>query len=144
MSGRRVIVVNAFTSLADVNRADARAELAQRAPDRISDLPSKGVYARFLRTLRAAAPDVRTIDPMSGWMRHERTVREIRADARLALDRRINARGGNHAANEPMPLDLERDARDLDACLRHRVRIYQWRTELMRARFSHLLASRDD
>lgn len=110
----------------------------------ISQLPDKGRYAKFLRQLAAADPDAIAIDPLSGWMKHRRSVREIRADARRALDRRINSRGRNEAANVPMDLDLQRDAWDLDAILRRRVRVYQFRTQEMRERFGHLLARHDD
>lgn len=113
----------------------------------IKDAPHKGAYASYLRKLRAACaadPDGWALDHMSGWPSTRKPLQKIRRDARLALDRRINARVGDLAANAPMDWDLVRDARDLDDRLRRRVRIYQWRTKLMRERFGHLLSSRDD
>lgn len=110
----------------------------------ISELPAKGAYARFLRQLRAADPDAWAIDPMADWARVRRPVREIHAAARRALDYRINSRGGRAEDSEPIDIDLQRDARDLDDILRRRVRVYQFRTPMMRARFGHLLARRDD
>lgn len=110
----------------------------------IAALPDKGSYAAFMRALRTLPQDAVTIDPLSGWHRVSRTVAEIRRDARIALDRRINARAGNFKANEPIDIELVRDARDLDARLTQRVRVYQFRTDTMRARFGHLLARHDD
>jgi hypothetical protein len=117
------------------------------AAQHIKDAPHKGAYASYLSKLRAACsadPDGWAMDHMSGWPSTRKPLQQIRREARGALDRRINARGGDLAANAPMDWDLIRDARDLDDRLRRRVRIYQWRTRLMRRRFSHLLASRDD
>lgn len=113
----------------------------------IKDAPHKGAYASYLRKLRAACaadPDGWAVDHMSGWPSTRKPLRQIRREARQALDRRINARAGNLAANAPMDWDLIRDARDLDARLRLRVRVYRWRTELMQERFSHLLVNRDE
>jgi hypothetical protein len=80
----------------------------------IAALPHKAGYARFLRTLASLDPDLWVIDPMSGWVRSRKPVRLIRAEARGALDRRINARGGQDWRNAPIDIDLIRDARDLD------------------------------
>ena len=113
----------------------------------IKDAPHKGAYASYLRKLRAACvddPDGWAMDRMSGWPATRKPLQQIRREARGALDRRINARVGDLAANAPMDWDLVRDARDLDDRLRRRVRVYQWRTELMRERFWHLLSRYDD
>jgi hypothetical protein len=117
------------------------------AAQHIKDAPHKRAYVAYLCLLRFACvadPDGWATDPMSGWARTRKPLRQIRREARQALDRRINARVGDVAANVPMDIDLIRDARDLDDRLRLRVRVYQWRTARMRKRFSHLLASRDD
>lgn len=113
----------------------------------IKDAPHKGQYAAYLRKLRAACaahPSGWAVDHMSGWASTRKPLQQIRREARQALDRRINARVGDLAANAPMDSDLIRDARDLDDRLRRRVRVYQWRTELMRERFWHLLSRYDD
>lgn len=113
----------------------------------IKDAPHKGAYASYLRKLRAACaadPDGWALDHMSGWPSTRKPLQQIRREVRGALDRRINARAGDLAANAPMDIDLIRDARDLDDRLRLRVRVYQWRTALMREMFPHLLVSRDE
>ena len=69
---------------------------------------------------------------------------QVRAQFRKALDKRINSRGGNDADNEPMDIELVRDARALDDMLQRRIRVYQFATPMMRARFGHLLARHDD
>ena len=110
----------------------------------ISALPSKGAYAAILRKLREADPDAWAVDPFSGWARCRAQVSTIRAHARRALDRRINSRGGLEEDNEPIDCDLMRDARDLDDCTQRRIRVYHFRTPMMRERFGHLLARHDD
>jgi hypothetical protein len=113
----------------------------------IKDAPQKWAYASYLRKLRAACVADQygwAMDHMSGWPATRKPLQQIRREARQALDRRINARVGDLAANAPMDWDLIRDARDLHDRLRHRVRVYQWRTELMRERFWHLLSRYDD
>jgi hypothetical protein len=84
------------------------------------------------------------MDHMSGRPATRKPLPQIRCEARQALDRRINARAGDLAANAPMDIDLIRDARDLDDRLRLRVRVYQWRTQIVLEMFSHLLARHDD
>lgn len=110
----------------------------------IADLPDKGAYARFLRTLAGLDPQQWVIDPMSDWHRVRKPAGQVRVEARAALDRRINARGGAEWRNEPIDIDLIRDARDLDDITRRRIRVYQFRTAFMRARFGHRLARHDD
>jgi hypothetical protein len=110
----------------------------------ISQLPHKGQYVAVMRKIRALPADARCIDTFSGWHRIERPAGEIRAHARRALDRRINDRGGRREDSEPVPIDLQRDAWDLDGILTKRMRVYQFRTPMMRERFGHLLARHDD
>ena len=66
-----------------------------------------------------------------------------------ALDRRINAKAGLDRPRGRRDSDdhrraLVQDRADLQARLRSRVRIYQFRTPEFRGRFGHLLCDRDD
>lgn len=106
----------------------------------IQSLPSKGAYAKAWRALRAL-PD--TAQVSTDWT-GARPAAQVKREFRMALDRRINSRAGNEAANVPMDIELVRDARALDDILQRRIRVYQFTTRLMRARFSHHLASRHD
>lgn len=114
----------------------------------IAALPAKGAYAQLLRDIARhgrARPDAVTRNPFDVW-RGDSTVREIRQEARRALHRRINARAGHEWRNVTTAgdVELQRDRRDLDSIIRDRVRVYQFRTARMRARFGALLASHND
>lgn len=104
-------------------------------------LPNPGGYAHAWATLTAIAPTQRVRHP--DWTRGYVTAGELRAEMRRALDRRINARGGDEEANTPIPDELVRDARRLDD-IKRRIRVYQFETKGLRSRFGHLLASNDD
>lgn len=110
----------------------------------IAALPGKGAYAKYMRVVAAMPAAARAVDPMSGWHRAELTGAELRHNVRKALMRRINSRAGLEAANEPMPIELVRDAHRLDDIKRIRMRVYQFESKLCRERFAHLLANRDD
>ncbi len=69
---------------------------------------------------------------------------EMRRQMRVALDKRINIRGGRPADNDPVDIGWLRDARSLDDIIRRRVRVYQFERPEMRAKFGHLLASYND
>lgn len=107
----------------------------------LSRLPAPGAYVTAWKRIKAL-PDAAQV--LLGRMDGIRPAAEVRADFGRALDRRINSRGGDEAANVPMDIDLVRDARDLDDMVRRRIRVYQFRTPLMRERFGHLLASSGD
>lgn len=112
---------------------------------RITELPLPGQYARAWRrlvNLQKTAPQTLVRHPTRGFP--SVPAEELLSEFRRALNRRINERGGDHLANVELDIELVRDAHDLDAILRKRVRIYQFRTSLMRARFGHLLARHDD
>ena len=74
---------------------------------------SAGWYAKGWRKVVEADNGgnggMRIKDPFDSFCR-EVSVSEMRAKMRKALDRRINSRGGNEAANEEIPLELLRDA----------------------------------
>ena len=107
----------------------------------IAALPSKGAYAAAWKRLKTLPLDgvvaLRRNDGL-----HE--VSRVRSQFRKALDHRINSRAGNDAANVPVDYELVRDARALDDMLQRRIRVYQFATPFMRARFGHLLARHDD
>jgi hypothetical protein len=106
----------------------------------IAALPEKGAYVAAWKRLNAMPVDGQvSVD----WM-GPRPVAQVRRDFRLALDRRINLRGGMPEANVPIDIGLVRDAYRLDDILKRRVRVYQFESELARKRFGHLLASHDD
>ena len=112
---------------------------------RIAELPMPGQYARAWRRLidlQKTAPQTLVRHPSRGFPAVPAD--ELLQEFRRALHRRINDRGGDLEANVDMDIDLVRDARDLDAILRQRVRVYQFRTSMMRSRFGHLLARYDD
>lgn len=114
----------------------------------ITDLPHPGNYARLMADIRrhdSERPEALTRNPFDAW-RQPATVRDIRTEMRSALDRRINARGGQEWRNDTtaLDIDLRRDQSDLDDILRRRIRVYQFRTDTCRHRFGHLLANRDD
>lgn len=109
----------------------------------IAALPEKGWYARIMRIARTASPDTVARDPMCPFGT-TRPVREIRYAVRRAMDRRINARAGDHEANQPIPVELWRDVRRVEDMLFRRVRVYQLETAEMRERYGHLLASHND
>lgn len=105
-------------------------------------LPKPGQYAAGLRKLRALPAHALVHQPL--WPHSPVSAALMRREVRVALDRRINIRGGDLAANEPIDIGLLRDARRLDEIKRLRVRHYQFESELCRERFSHLLARHDD
>lgn len=109
----------------------------------IAALPVKGWYAHVMRVARTADQDAVARDPMCQFGT-TRPVREIRHAIRRALDRRINARAGDHEANQPIPIELWRDVRRVEDMLFRRIRVYQLETAEMQARYGHLLASRND
>jgi hypothetical protein len=108
----------------------------------LSTLPAPGAYARALRTLRGLPLD--TPIKHTDWTRGTVTVEQWRAEFRLALDRRINIRGGHPEWNEPISIDLKRDAWALNARKATRVRVYQLNHFRMQRRFAHLLSRWDD
>lgn len=108
----------------------------------LSSLPSPVAYAAAWRQLRGLPAQQRVVEP--GWQRSVISADLMRFKMRQALDRRINIRGGKPRANEPMDIELVRDARNLDFILKHRGRVYQFGSEICRQRFSHLLARHDD
>lgn len=103
-------------------------------------LPNPGAYAKFLRELRTLPSHA----PVRFSWSHIVTAEMARREVRLALDRRINERGGRPEANVEMDIGLVRDARRLADMRLHRVRVYQFESELCRRRFGHLLARHDD
>lgn len=107
----------------------------------IAALPAKGAYVAAWKRLKAM-PAGSLVNV--SWDRNSEPVDRVRADFRKALDARINLRGGRPEANEPIDIELVRDARDLDDILRIRLRVYRFRCPAMNRRFGHLLASRDD
>lgn len=70
-----------------------------------------------------------------------------RAEFRRALHRRINAKTAAPTGRKHDPdyqIRLVRDAQRVQNRVRGRVRIYQFETPEVRARFSHLLSGYDD
>ena len=114
----------------------------------IANLPHKGAYAQIMREIARhdrETPECVTRNPFDPW-RHNATVREIRNEARVALHKRINERGGMDWRNWTTDREVEtrRDAHDLHDIIRARLRVYQFRTRRVGARFGHLLATRED
>lgn len=104
--------------------------------EHLSSLPSPGAYARACRQLAALPPDALVKGVVSA--------SEMRRQVRQALDRRINIRGGQPEANVPLDIGLVRDAYRLDDIKQRRIRVYQFESDLCRARFGHMLARHDD
>ncbi len=105
-------------------------------------LPNPGAYARAWRAV-AALPPAAMVNT-GNWANPVVEAGKLRQEMRRALDRRINLRGGMPSANDEIPAGLVRDARRLADIRLHRVRVYQFETELCRTRFGHLLARHDD
>lgn len=108
----------------------------------LAALPSPGHYARAWAQVRRLPADALVRSP--DWTRTLVPAGQLRAEMRAALDRRINTRGGNEAANKELPIGLVRDARRLDDIKQRRIRVYQFESTLCRERFGHLLARHDD
>jgi hypothetical protein len=105
----------------------------------IAALPEKGAYAAAWRRLKAM--------PAGALVRDQYGMRpagEILAEFRRALQRRVNLRGGLEAANDPMPIELVRDARRLEDIKVRRIRVYQFESKVCRERFANLLAERGE
>lgn len=103
-------------------------------------LPGKGAYVAAWKRLNALPDHAQVSTDWTGG----RPAAQVRREFRKALDARINARAGLHAANEPVAIELVRDARRLDDIKQRRVRTYQFETALCRGRFGHLLTRHDD
>lgn len=106
----------------------------------IAALPEKGAYVAAWRKLNAMPDHAQVATDWTGG----RPAAQVRREFRRALDARINARGGLDAANDPIPVELVRDARRLDEIRRMRIRHYHFETPLCQRRFGHLLARHDD
>jgi hypothetical protein len=82
------------------------------------------------------------------WAGHELDAAGWQRACATALDRRINLKAGPpppwRKLDEAYQTALLRDARAIQDRLTRRVRLYQLGTPELRARFSHLLASRED
>lgn len=87
------------------------------------------------------------IDPESGWMRSTMTKDEARRKLHLLLDMAINRKGGLTESTrkrlDEYQVRLWRDASRLRD-IRRRTRVYQFETQEIRERCSHLLSSYDD
>ena len=108
----------------------------------LSSLPKPGAYVSAWRALKALPDDARVKEP--GWAGSVVSAAEMRRQMRVALDKRINVRGGDLAANDPIDIGWVRDARRLKDIKLRRVRVYQFERPEMRAKFGHLLASYND
>lgn len=107
----------------------------------IAALPGKGAYVSAWRRLNALPADALVRVSRE---RGDEPAGLVRAEFRRALDARINLRGGLDAANDPMPIELVRDARRLEDIKVRRIRVYQFESDVCRKRFGNLLAGRDD
>lgn len=108
----------------------------------LAALPSPGAYAKAWRAVVALPAAARVKEP--GWAGGVISAAEMRAKMRKALDLRINIRGGDLAACDPIDIGWVRDARRLDDILKRRIRVYQFERPEVRAKFGHLLASHND
>lgn len=108
----------------------------------LAALPSPGGYVKAWRALLALPAEARVKEP--GWAGAVVSASEMRRKMVSALHRRINLRGGDAAACEPVPIEWYRDARRLEDIKVRRVRVYQFERPEVRAKFGHLLASHDD
>lgn len=108
----------------------------------IQSLPHKAAYVAGWRNVIEAAKNAPETLMRFDWYTVEPAFK-MRRLFQSALMRRINERGGDFQANEEIPAGLIRDARRLKE-IRQRVRHYQFESKIVRERFGHLLASRED
>jgi hypothetical protein len=100
-------------------------------------------YLAFVRRAFAVTTQGGTV--RTSWCGGELDAAAWRRSFRDALERRITLKGGAPPAwrrlDDQHQTDLQRDARDLERLLRHRIRPAwrRWRTREVQARFGHLL-----
>ena len=104
--------------------------------------PEPGMYLAAVRkgdAIVAAGGKVRTF-----WANPELGAADWQREKLTALDRRINLKGGIGGKGRRWDSDYQRhlrlDAYALADNLQRRVIVYQWRTDIMRKRFSNLLS----
>jgi hypothetical protein len=105
------------------------------------NLPHPGAYAKAWRRVKSAPASARF---NVSWDRPNTPRDEVLKEFHDALQQRINIRGGNLKACEPVPIGLIRDAKRLDEIKTQRIRHYQFETKKMQTKFGHLLARYDD
>jgi hypothetical protein len=112
----------------------------------LRDLPAPGAYVAAWKRANAVVAAGGTV--RTSWAGADLDAAAWRRNVRDALDRRINARGGLVQTGRKWEylyqLELERDARAIQARLTRRVRVYQFGTPEIRKRFGHLLSRYDD
>lgn len=109
-------------------------------PQHASNLPAPGAYVRAWQRVKQSPEGSHfNLD----WMRPRVPRDEVLREFNLALQRRINIRGGRHEDNEPIPAEWIRDCRRVHDRLQHRVIVRQFETEECRQRFAHLLQGDD-
>ncbi len=110
----------------------------------LAKLPSPGAYAAAWRKVCALPPEAEVYGPGWNGIKQLRSASDMRAEMLRALDRRINIRGGDLEACNPVPIEWYRDARRLEDIKLRRIRVYQFERPEVRAKFGHLLARHDD
>lgn len=103
----------------------------------IQSLPNKGWYVKNWKAALALPDDAVVKMP---WPTCITTAGKVKRDLRMALDRRINSRGGiDDGSEDPdFHIALCRDAQKVKDWFRSRVRFYQLETPLMQKRYGHI------
>ncbi len=105
------------------------------------NLPKPGAYvAAWKRAKQAPAGTLFNVS----WDRPSVPREEVLRDFQKALHNRINIRGGDHEACNPIPAEWIRDCRAVHDRINRRVRVYSFETPECRDRFAHLLSDRND
>lgn len=106
----------------------------------LAQLPEPGRYVALWRAVKAMGPNQ--------WFKldwaHRVNGEQARRVFDLALQRRINIRGGRPQDNEPIDIGLVRDCRRVHEILNQRIRHYQFESKIFRLKFIHLLSRYDD
>ena len=111
----------------------------------LARLPQPGAYAkgwRRLADMAKANPGARVKDPFDEFGR-SMPAAELLRKVRAAMDRRINTRGGDEEANQPIDIGWYRDQRALRD-IANRVRFYRFERPEVMAMFGDRLAERGE
>lgn len=110
-----------------------------------SGVVSLGAYVKAWRAAKASAPGTEFKSSLCGfWPETRETIlRQFAEGLHGRINRHLPEIPGRKASGD-YQMRLRRDCRAVRDRVTRRVRVYQFETKEVRARFSHLLASRDD
>lgn len=116
-----------------------------------ANYPQPAAYVRLWRAIKALPADAPITHPRlikAAYANLPTDAVGLTANFVDALHNRINSRGGLKMRGrrwaELYQVDLMRDQLDLHNKVRHRVVVRQWRTDIVRKRYSHLLHKPED